>query len=312
MPSTRRQINPRRVRRRRWARAPSVIKLGGELVEDPRRLRRIARALVDAATRQPLVVVHGGGREVDAEMERLGLQKQTVDGLRVTDAATLDVVVGVLAGRVNTRLVAAIGAAGGSAVGLTGADAGISPVTPARRYRATDGSSVDLGFVGVPKRGAAPKLLLDLAGAGHVPVVASISSDARGRLYNVNADTLAGDIAARLRATQLIVAGATPGVLDEAGRTIPVVDDTLLVQLIRERQASAGMIAKLLACRAARLGGVARVAIIDGRKRAALDTADGTGMTLVTGTPLTRDASEMSRPRSARVASRAGRAGRHK
>ena len=298
-----------RLRCRRWACAPSVVKLGGELIEDPRRLRRIARALVDAATRQPLVVIHGGGREVDTEMDRLGLQKQTVDGLRVTDAATLDVVVGVLAGRVNTRLVAAIGAAGGSAVGLTGADASISPVTPARRYRATDGSWVDLGFVGVPRRGTAPKLLLDLAGAGYVPVVASIASDARGRLYNVNADTLAGDIAARLRATQLIVAGATPGVRDETGRTIPVVDDARLVRLIREGQASAGMTAKLLACRAARLGGVARVAIIDGRKRAALDADGGAGTTLVTGTASAPGARAVSRGRSARVAARTGRAG---
>ena len=312
MATTRRLTRPRQVRRRRWTRAPSVVKLGGELIEDPRRLRRIARGLVDASTRQPLVVIHGGSREVDAEMDRVGLPKHTVDGLRITDAATLDVVVGVLAGRVNTRLVAAIGAAGGSAVGLTGADAGISPVTPARRYRATDGSWVDLGFVGVPRRSRAPQLLLDLAGAGHLPVVASIASDSRGRLYNVNADTLAGDIAARLRATQLIVVGATPGVLDEAGRTIPVVDDARLVQLIREGQASAGMIAKLLACRSARLSGVARVAIIDGRKRVALDTDGGTAMTLVTGTASAGDASVALRRGSARPVLRAGRAGRRR
>lgn len=132
--------------------APHVVKLGGALLEEPRRLRRIARSLRDAAARCPVVVVHGGGREVDAEMARLGIRKRAVDGLRITDADTLDVALGVLAGRVNTRLVAAIGAAGASAVGLTGADAGVAPVRPARRHRATDGTQVDLGFVGLPKR----------------------------------------------------------------------------------------------------------------------------------------------------------------
>ena len=132
-------------------RTPILVKFGGELLEEPRRLRRLAKALVAAETGGPVVVVHGGGREVDAEMARLGIAKRAVDGLRLTDAATLDVVVGVLAGRVNTRLVAAIGAAGGRAVGLTGADAGIARVRRAKRYRGSDGSSVDLGFVGVPR-----------------------------------------------------------------------------------------------------------------------------------------------------------------
>ena len=123
---------------------PHVIKFGGELLEEPPRLRRLARRVCDAATRRRVLVVHGGGREVDAEMARLGIPKRAVDGLRITDADTLDVVLGVLAGRVNTRVVAAIGAAGGSAVGLTGADAGLVRVAAARRYRATDGRQVDL------------------------------------------------------------------------------------------------------------------------------------------------------------------------
>ena len=284
MAATRSMARPSRARRTPTARPLSVVKLGGELLEDPRRLRRLARALAQAATRRPLVVVHGGGREVDAEMARLGIRKRVVDGLRITDAATLDVVVGVLAGRVNTRLVAAIGAAGGSAVGLTGADASISRVCRARRYRATDGSRVDLGFVGIPRHDGPPRLLIDLSRAGHVPVVASIASDSRGRLYNVNADTMAGDIAARLDAEQLVIAGATPGVLDDAGRTIPVVDDRRLAQLISDGHASAGMVAKLLACQAARRCGVTRVAIVDGRRRAALDSCSGAGMTMVTAT----------------------------
>ncbi|MYI74538.1 MAG: hypothetical protein F4057_04225 [Acidobacteria bacterium] len=129
-----------------------VIKFGGELLDEPRQRRRIARAVCAAAATRRVVVVHGGGREVDAELARSGIPKRTVDGVRITDAATLDIVLGVLAGRVNTRLVAAIGAAGASAVGLTGVDAGMAIVKPARSYRATDGNSVDLGFVGLPGR----------------------------------------------------------------------------------------------------------------------------------------------------------------
>ena len=224
-----------------------------------------------AATRR-VVVVHGGGREVDAELARCGIPKRTVDGVRITDAATLDIVLGVLAGRVNTRLVAAIGAAGASAIGLTGVDAGMAIVKPARSYRATDGTSVDLGFVGLPGRaGRRPELLHGLTDAGHIPVVASIGTDGKGGLFNVNADTLAADLAARAGAARLTIAGTTAGVLDTSGATIPVVDDERLERLIQEGQASAGMIAKLLACRAAGRGRVDEVRIVDGRRRGALD-----------------------------------------
>ena len=269
--------------RRRAGTGLHVIKFGGELLDEPRRRRRMARAVCAAAERQRVVVVHGGGREVDAELARFGIPKRTVDGVRITDAATLDIVLGVLAGRVNTRLVAAIGAGGGSAVGLTGVDAGLATVSAARRYRATDGTQVDLGFVGLPRRtGGRPDLLLDLTRAGHVPVVASIGTDGRGRLFNVNADTLAADLAGRLGADRLTVAGTTAGVLDASGATIPVVDDERLEALIRDGQASAGMIAKLLACRAAGGRGVTDVRILDGRRAGALDDAGHAGVSRVT------------------------------
>ena len=272
---------------------PHVIKFGGELLEEPRRLRRLARRVCEAATRRRVLVVHGGGREVDAEMARLGIPKRAVDGLRITDADTLDVVLGVLAGRVNTRVVAAIGAAGGSAVGLTGADAGLVRVAAARRYRATDGRQVDLGFVGQPRRAAGPpRLLLDLLRAGHVPVVASIGSDGRGRLYNVNADTLAADLAVRLGADRLTIAGATRGVLDADGRTIPVVDGRRLARLIRDGHVNAGMTAKLLACRAARGGGVEQVRIVDGRRPGMLENGDGADTTRVTASGTKRTAAQ--------------------
>ena len=275
-------------------RPPAVIKLGGELLEEPARLRRLARALADVADREPLVVVHGGGREVDAEMARLGIPKRAVDGLRITDGATLDAVAGVLAGRINTRLVAALGAAGASAVGLTGADGGLAPVRRERRYRAADGSEVDLGFVGRPVGTNPPALLLDLLAAGHVPVVASLSAGAGGQIFNVNADTLAGFLAARLGAGRLIVAGGTAGVLDAEGRTIPTVDDRGIDALIDGGQATAGMVAKLLACRAALKGGAGAVAIVDGRqaRRGIFDRASGTAV--IAGTTRDRGGSERS------------------
>ena len=220
----------------------------------------------------PLVVVHGGGREIDAALARAGIGKQQIDGMRVTDAATLDVVVGVLAGTINTRLVAAINVAGGRAVGLTGADAGVALVEAAPAHTSTDGTVTDLGFVGRPVGNQWPRLLIDLGADGYVPVVASIGMTAEGALYNVNADTLAAHLAARLAAARLVIAGATPGVLDPAGRTIELLDRTAAGALIASGTASAGMVAKLRACGEALENGAAEVLLIDGRRAQAIET----------------------------------------
>ncbi len=240
----------------------------------PRRGRAAAVPARGAAARG-LVVVHGGGREVSADLASRGIPVRAVDGLRITDEPALDVVVGVLAGRVNTRLVAALNAAGASAVGLTAADGRLASVRRASRYRAANGERVDLGFVGQPVGEPRPRLVFDLCAAGHVPVVASIGASASGQLLNVNADTLAGHLAAGLRSTRLVIAGGTAGVLDGEGRTIPAVDDAAIDDLIGGGQASAGMVAKLIACRAARRGGVGEVVIVDGRRRA-FDASAGT------------------------------------
>ncbi len=113
----------------------AVLKLGGELIENDEKLKAMGKAVARAARKAPLVVVHGGGREIDAALQQAGIPKRQVDGLRVTDAATLDVVVAVLAGSVNTKFVAAINAAGGRAVGLTGADVSVAPVKRAAPAR---------------------------------------------------------------------------------------------------------------------------------------------------------------------------------
>ena len=253
-----------------------VLKLGGELLAAPEQRRDVATAIGRLADGAALVVVHGGGREVDAELAERGIAKRAVDGLRITDAATLDVVVGMLAGRVNTRLVAAACGAGVRAVGLTAADAGVAAVERAAPYTAADGSVVDLGFVGRPHGDAPPALLDTLSSAGFVPVVASIGAGADGQLLNVNADTLAGDLAVRFRAGRLLIAGGTAGVLDPQGGTLSSIDDATLEQLIADGRASAGMVAKLNACRHARRYGVGRVEIVDGRRTCDLDGRAGT------------------------------------
>ncbi|TDI22667.1 MAG: acetylglutamate kinase [Acidobacteria bacterium] len=257
-----------------------VLKLGGELLEEPDGRRDIATAIRRLASRSPLVVVHGGGREVDAELAAKGIPQQAVDGLRVTDAATLDVVVRVLAGRVNTQLVAAARVAGVQAVGLTAADAGVSTVTRAKPYTAADGTLVDLGFVGQPTGADRPVLLDRLCQAGLVPIVASIGADDRGQLLNVNADTLAGHLAARLGAARLLIAGGTAGVLDAQGRTILSMDVDMLQRAIADGRARAGMVAKLIACREAHRAGVGRIDIVTGTHTDNLDSSAGTTILL--------------------------------
>jgi acetylglutamate kinase len=248
-----------------------VLKLGGELLEDPSRMTGIAAAIARGSAAAPLAVVHGGGREIDAALARAGVPKRQVDGLRVTDAATLAIVVEVLAGAVNTRFVAAINAAGAAAVGLTGADASLVTVERAGAHVSVSGASTDLGLVGLPVGGGRPRLLLDLGQAGYVPVVASIGMGADGALYNVNADTLAAHLAGRLAVRRLVIAGTTPGVLDERGATIPALDTGGMQALIASGVASAGMIAKLRASADALARGAAEVVLIDGRDPAVIE-----------------------------------------
>lgn len=252
----------------------TVLKLGGELIERPQDLPRVAREIACLATGGPLVVVHGGGRTIDAELAAKGLSKRVVDGLRITDGPTLDVVVAVLAGLMNTRLVAAVSAAGARAVGLTGADARIGLVEKAPLYRTAAGDLVDLDRVGTPVASAAPSLLVDLCAAGYVPVVASVGTSADGQLYNVNADTWAAHLAVALGVAHLVVAGSTTGVLDAAGRTIPTVDREAIDRLVASGAANAGVVAKLEACWQAAANGVPDVRIVDGR--GPLNDAHGT------------------------------------
>jgi acetylglutamate kinase len=221
-----------------------VVKFGGELLDDAANLRTVTAVVASSA--KPLVIVHGGGREIDAALKAAGIEKVQVDGLRITDAATLDIVVSVLAGSVNTRFVAALGAAGVRGVGLTGVDGGCGRCERAPMHRSVDGREVDLGYVGNPSDSADVSLLRVLVGTGFVPVIACIGVDDRGQRLNVNADTLA---------------------------TMPILESAAIADIVECRTATAGMIAKLRACEHAVASGVEQVLIVDGRDGAALADA---------------------------------------
>lgn len=252
---------------------PVVLKLGGELLEDAPRSQAIAGEIARAAAAMPIAVVHGGGREIDAALEKAGIRKRQVDGIRVTDRPTLDIVVSVLAGAINTRIVAAINAAGGRAVGLTGADSSVAPAEPMPPLRSAAGETVPLGLVGRPVHDGAAHLVAHLITGGYVPVVATLGAGPDGTLYNVNADTMAAALAVRLNAGRLLIAGTTPGVLDGAGLTIAGLDAESERRLAAAGTINRGMLAKLQACRAALAGGVADVAVVDGRDAGRLRAA---------------------------------------
>lgn len=250
-----------------------VLKFGGELIESPPAMSAAVTAVAALAAAGPLVVVHGGGKEIDAALKAAGIEKRQVEGLRITDEATLAIVVAVLAGAINARFVAALAAGGVPAVGLTGADGGCGLAELAPPHRTVDGRLVDLGLVGIPSDRADVTLLRTLTAGGFVPVVACIGATANGQLLNVNADTLAGHLAARLHASRLVIAGTTPGVLEPDGTTVSRLDSAGITRLVNDGTATAGMIAKLRACAHALAAGVDDVVIVDGRDPATLEAA---------------------------------------
>jgi acetylglutamate kinase len=259
-PDTTKKSRPGTTKRR------MVLKLGGELLEQPADVARVAKAIAALSRTAALVVVHGGGKEIDAALALAGIPKRQVDGLRVTDAPTLDIVVSVLAGAINTRLVAAVRKAGGTAVGLTAADAAVATMKRAAQIVSVSGERVDLGLVGAPAGSDRPQLLIDLLARRYVPVIACIGATKTGDLLNVNADTLASHLATALGASRLVIAGGTAGVLDEAGQTIARLTSKDAAALIKAGTANKGMVAKLQACRAAVQGGVGDVVIANGRE----------------------------------------------
>jgi acetylglutamate kinase len=236
-----------------------VIKYGGNAMEDPELAELFAQdvVLMRLVGMNP-VVVHGGGPQISDLMRRLGKEPEFVDGLRVTDAETVDIVRMALVGKVNREIVASVNRHGSYAVGLSGEDAGLITVGP---------RSDKLGFVGDIRR-IDPSILERLIREDLIPIVATVGVDDAGQAYNVNADTVAGAVAEALRAEKLVyltnVAGLYGDLADEAS-LISRIEVERLAALVDGGQLSEGMIPKARSCVEAVKSGVTRAHILDGR-----------------------------------------------
>ena len=212
------------------------------------------------------IIVHGGGPQIGQMLQRLGIKTSFVDGLRVTDRETMQVVEMVLAGTINKGLVAAINGAGGCAVGLSGKDGGLLRARKARRSRVEGGVKVelDLGFVGEPER-VDDRVLATFRQSGIIPVIAPIGFDGAGETYNINADTVAGAVAAAAKATRFLLLTDVAGVFDGEERLVGELTAGEARRLIAAGTISGGMIPKVETCLAAVEGGVEAAVILDGR-----------------------------------------------
>jgi len=250
---------------RRFHNAVVVIKYGGAaMVDDYLKAAVLQDVVLLRYVGMRPVVVHGGGPEVSALMRRLGKEPAFVKGLRVTDAETMEIAEMVLGGRTNKHLVDGLQRAGGRAVGLSGKD---DQMILARKLETHDGEAVDLGFVGDIVR-LKTDLIFNLLDAGYIPVLSSVGVGEDGTSYNINADTLAGRLAAELQASKFIMLTDVRGILTDPK------DETTLISRITAKDATeligqgtigGGMIPKVQACLEATSGGVDRVHIVDGR-----------------------------------------------
>ncbi len=253
----------------RYAGKIFVVKYGGHAMGDAGLAQDFAQdiVLLKAIGILP-VVVHGGGPQIGAMLKRLGIESRFVDGLRVTDAETAQVAEMVLAGSINKELVAWIERAGGRAAGISGKDAGLVRAVKVRRTTRDPGSAieqvVDLGFVGEPE--SVDRTIIDtLLAAGIVPVIAPVGVGADGHTYNINADTMAGAIAAALGASRFFLLTDVAGVLGKDGSLQSDLTPAGVAALVADGTITGGMIPKLETCVAAVNAGVDAAVILDGR-----------------------------------------------
>lgn len=237
-----------------------VVKYGGAAMKDGSLKDKVIRDIVflSCVGVRP-VVVHGGGPEINSWLDKLGIEAQFKHGLRVTDAPTMDVVEMVLVGRVNKELVSLISRAGGSAVGLCGKDGNLIKARPEGRE--------GIGFVG-EVTSMDVRLLESLLKDGYIPVVSSVAADENGQAYNVNADTVAGELAAALGAEKLILLTDTAGILKDykdPSTLLPRLDIQEARELISSGVVGGGMIPKVQCCVRSLAQGVRATHIIDGR-----------------------------------------------
>jgi acetylglutamate kinase len=246
-----------------------VIKYGGHAMGDERLAQDFANdiVLLKHAGIVP-IVVHGGGPQIGQMLERLRIESSFIDGLRVTDAETVDIVEMVLSGRINKAIVQSISQAGGKAVGLSGKDGGLIHARKLTRTKRDPDSNIerilDLGFVGEPEH-VDPTILEEFKKSDLIPVIAPIGMGDKGATYNINADTVAGAIAAAARAVRMFLLTDVAGVMDKAGNLIPELTVSKARALMEDGTISGGMIPKLETCINAVEGGVEAAVILDGR-----------------------------------------------
>ena len=244
---------------RRYSGRSFVIKYGGHAMTEPALANIFASdiVLLKQVGINP-VVVHGGGPQIGNMLEKLNIKSQFIDGLRVTDQASIEIVEMVLSGTINKHIVAAINAAGGSAVGLSGRDAHL---IRAKKLTSPKG---DLGLVGEPTN-VDPHVLSTLESAGVIPVVAPVGTGPNGEILNINADTAAGAIAGAVRAARLLMLTDVPGVLSKNGSLIENLSVHEVRELIQDGTIHGGMIPKLETCIQAIEQGIEAAVVLDGR-----------------------------------------------
>ncbi|MEO9190835.1 MAG: acetylglutamate kinase [Acetobacteraceae bacterium] len=254
---------------RRYAGATIVVKYGGHAMGEEALARQFGEdiALLKQVGINP-VIVHGGGPQINAMLKRLAIQSTFIDGLRVTDAAMVEVVEMVLAGTVNKQVAGLINQAGAMAVGICGKDGGLIRARKLVRTKRDPGSHIeemlDLGFVGEPES-VDPRVIHALTGAGLIPVIAPVGMGADGQTYNINADTVAGAVAGALGATRLLMLTDVPGVLDAEKRMIPEMTVADVERGVASGMITGGMIPKVENCAEAVRRGAKGAVILDGR-----------------------------------------------
>ena len=253
----------------RYAGRSFVVKYGGHAMGDPEAARDFAEdiVLLKAVGINP-VVVHGGGPQIGAMLQKLGVESTFVDGLRVTDKATAEIAEMVLSGAINKQLVGWVNQAGGKAIGLSGKDGKMVRAEKVERTAKDPDSAIeraiDLGFVGAPVE-VDTAVLKTASDAGMIPVVAPIASDGEGHTYNINADTMAGALAAALGAARLFLLTDVAGVLDADGALLSDLTPADIAKLRAEGTISGGMIPKLQTCVDAVEAGCEAAVVLDGR-----------------------------------------------
>ncbi|ANU07018.1 acetylglutamate kinase [Paraurantiacibacter namhicola] len=253
----------------RYAGRSFVVKYGGHAMGDPAAARDFAEdiVLLKAVGINP-VVVHGGGPQIGAMLEKLGVETTFVDGLRVTDEETAKIAEMVLSGAINKELVGWIAKAGGKAIGISGKDGNLVTATKAQRStRDADSNierAVDLGFVGEPSH-VDTTILETASGAGMIPIIAPIAVGEDGHTYNINADTMAGAIASALGAARLFLLTDVAGVLDKQGELLTDLNPADIARLKEDGTIGGGMIPKLETCVHAVEAGCDAAVVLDGR-----------------------------------------------